>query len=258
MSSRHHGSFIFINSSDRQDLNSSNTDFNLFLSGYDYSRGTVSVSVENVMFHRTQYIVRSVNNTLVWQENGVGTDITSTLTAGVYTADEIATEVQTQMNADTSNAYVYTVTYNDNTKKLEISTPIPDTFAITANSTCLDILGFTGDETSFDSSKVANSPINLGGELYVDLELRGFSNANILTRGGPGTNSIFARVPLNVSYGGFVNYNPPNKNDFTIVDGEQLNSIYVRLLNPDGTKYELPDNQNLSITLRIDSIGGEF
>lgn len=257
MSSRH-GSFIFVNSSDRQDLNSSNTDFNLFLSNYNYSRGAVALSVENVAFHHTQYIVRSGNNTLVWQENGVGTDITSTLTAGVYTADEIATEVQTQMNADTLNAYVYTVTYNDNTKKLEISTTIPDTFAITTNSTCLDILGFTGDETGFDSAKIAASPINLGGELFADLELRGFSNSNILSRAGPGSNSIFARIPLNVSYGGFVNYNPPNKNDFTTIDGEQLNSLYIRLLNPDGSKYEMPANFNISITFRIDSIGGEF
>ena len=76
-------------------------------------------------------ITAGVNDALDWKDDA-GAEINSTLTEGTYTADELATEIDTQLTADGANAY--TVTHNKNNGKFYIAT----------DSTSVQILSYDG------------------------------------------------------------------------------------------------------------------
>ena len=61
--------------------------------------------------------INSYNNKIYWNENG--TDRTTILTNGYYSADDFRSHLQTQMNADASGTV--SVTLDDNNRKLTIN-----------------------------------------------------------------------------------------------------------------------------------------
>lgn len=88
-------------------------------------------------------VVDSMNNKLQFQETA-GTTLTATLTSGVYTPAQLATEVETQLNA-TGGTPVYTVSYSATTRKF--------TLASDRASSAVFVLVGTGDQSAYSVHK---------------------------------------------------------------------------------------------------------
>lgn len=93
--------------------------------GYDTTSGTTyklstltgKLTLRDIPFldQSERYIVDDTNNKLYWYENSTTTLIISELTNGNYGADELASLIETKMEADGVNTY--TVSYDDTTNK---------------------------------------------------------------------------------------------------------------------------------------------
>lgn len=248
-------SFVFLNSRDK--LSGSNTDFTIFLSNYNYARGLVSIAVEELHFFNVQYPINARNNILTFYEDqGAGELALQTITfpVGVYTATQLIAQLKTSLELG-SSTNTYTVAYNNITHKISIDVATGTSLRFDWTQTdypMQNVIGFDNETITSPIILIANNPINVTGELYVDLELGGWANNNILS--SRTSNSIFHRIPLQNYYGSYINYQASLENDHTYLSDEQLQTIEVRLLNPDGTVYDLPSSFNLSIVLRITKV----
>lgn len=92
-------------------------------------------------------LVSNQNNYIDVNE-GSGT-VSVQLTAGKYTAEDLATELQTQMNASSLTG-TYTVTYDHESQKFTIATTVSAAIEFSSGSKqCNDVLGFNAtDRTS--------------------------------------------------------------------------------------------------------------
>lgn len=247
-------SFILINSDDRIQGSASNTDFICFLNDFNNLRGDVAISLESCEFHNTQYPIRdNYNNQFRFNEDvAPGTYYTITIPNGVYSATQIATEIATLMTA--AGTFTYSGTYNIITKKISITTIIPDTWSFDSSSLTYSVnkyIGFPETNNTLQVGHVGTLPVNLAGSLYVDLECVGWSNDNIHTGG---KNNIVHRVPLIGSFGDYVHFQNSDSEDFTKISNEQLQYIHIRLLNPDGSSYSIPSNFDVSVNLRFNQV----
>lgn len=247
-------SFIFINSKDRIPNSVSNTDFIVFLNDFNNLRGGVEVSLESCELYAVQYPIRANHNNQFRFNEAVapGTYYTVTVADGVYTGTQIATELATLMTA--AGTYNYSGTFNTITQKISITTVIPDTWSFDSSTLTYPINKYIGFPTTNNTLAVGHTgvyPVNLNTDLYVNLQLDGWSNNNIETSG---LNDIFHRIPLLGSYGEYIHFQTSDDNDHTIISDEQLNTVRVRLLNPDSTTYTIPDNFEVSLTLRLTKI----
>ena len=43
-------------------------------------------------------------------------------------------------------------------------------------------------------------------------------------------------------------------NDFTYIQDEQISTIVVKLLNPNGSTYDMPSNFDFSLVLRLEKV----
>lgn len=234
--------FIVLNTRDALDpSNPSNAVFNTrnLFRDFRYSR----IDLVNITFQNLVYPINSNYNTLVFEEDGSGTDIVSTLTPGNYTASQLATEIKTQLDADGSN--VYTVTYDANTFKYTISTD-GTSLRITSDSTCLHIIGIADTGMgSFAASKVGDYPIRLDGTQYIDL-ISNLNSNNISSNDHP----IFRRIPMSAEVGALFSYE--NAIDLSQpFNSETFTSIEIRLRDDRENLYDLPANCNVNYTFRL-------
>lgn len=90
-------------------------------------------------------IVTGSNDALDFNEDG-STELNATLDSGTYTADDLATEIDTQLTA-TGGATTYTIAYNPITAKFTITQATGGTFELMWNgsntaTSCGDLIGF--------------------------------------------------------------------------------------------------------------------
>ena len=233
--------YYFIDS--RNKIYESNADFSISESDFNLEPGvSVSIALDECVFYNTQYPINSNNNTFIFQENDTATNITATLTPGNYTGSSIATELQTQMNSVGSNTY--SVSYDSGTGKLIISETLPDNFKLVSIN---EIFGFE-IMTSFEATRTGDNPAVLSGVEYVDLMLPSLISNNVSTNNN--RNGIIKRIPLDLPWGSLIVYKSQESDQSVIINKEYLNNIQVRLLNPDGTVFDLRENSHLSIVLK--------
>jgi hypothetical protein len=174
-------------------------------------------------------------------EDGNAAEFTATLTPGSYTATQIAAELKTQLDA--AGANTYTVTYDDKTLKLTITTS-GTSLKFGSTSTALKIIGFPAT-TSFAASQVSSYPIRLDGSQYLDLICSLPAN-NIVSGNVP----VYHRIPLNVSFGSVLFYSPnyevalPLKSDAVI-------TVDLRLVDDDGNAFVMPANTNIQYIFKM-------
>ena len=78
------------------------------------------VRIENVRIPISFYNINANYDRFDWDSNGAPAT-GFTITHGNYTIDELIAEVQIQMNADATDANVYTITYDEITQKVNIA-----------------------------------------------------------------------------------------------------------------------------------------
>jgi len=104
-------------------------------------------------------IEAGVNDDIDFEETAAS-ELTATLTAGTYTADELATEIKTQL--DVAGASTYTVTYSDSTNKFTLASDRAgggNTFKLlwnTGTNSVTTVGGTIGFDTSADDADAAS------------------------------------------------------------------------------------------------------
>lgn len=197
--------------------------------------------IESVSFPNAVYPVNSNYNTVIVTDAG-GTD-TITLTSQIYTGNQIATELQTQLNASGTLTDTYAVSYDAQTLKLTISAT---SFSIDGG-TALDILGF--QTTSLGASYTGSNPVRLDGSQYVDFVC---SVGRSSYASNEKTNTFF-RIPLTTKINSMIYYESKTKHGIKVQDSS-LSSFNIRLYDDKDNSWELPANCPVNITIRLISI----
>jgi flagellar hook-associated protein FlgK len=151
------------------------------------------------------------NNQIIFSENG-GPALTATLTAGPYTGEEMAAEIQKQLRAAGTEAY--TVSYDSPTRRFTISNPADATGNLvmqwTASPNIADTLGFNhavpGDNTTIvptgsDTSDFSYGAIAVGTTVTSDVATDGANpgdNRNALALGGLKDISVLDKDTLTI------------------------------------------------------------
>jgi hypothetical protein len=155
------------------------------------------IKVANAVIPVSYYNVNSNNNTFSWQESAGGGVITSTFTAGNYTSTTFATEVKTQMDADTNNAATYTVTISTATNKMTITAGANFTIYVAVSQ---KLTGFT-TVPSASTTQIGDNVINLAGpnQLYLRSNIATRIDTNAVVKNDKIFNNVLAIVPINVN-----------------------------------------------------------
>lgn len=94
----------------------------------------ISYQVKKVEIPHSFYNITNNNNIINWNDNA-GINITSTLTNGNYSVDELLTHMGTVMTSGSTGAETYTASKNSITKKLSITNNLGITFSIDWSAT---------------------------------------------------------------------------------------------------------------------------
>ena len=243
---------MFLNTRDK----SSNSDNgNAFFNIEEVSKKTRSnvhsITLENVSFPNMIYPVNSTNNKIYFQEdNDTGTTYTATLTANRdYNGNTLATELETQLDASTGNAYNYTVSYSTTTRKLTISENSNNPFRIVGGDNNGNaVIGYdVNEDDGFQTSALElAAPVDVSGPKYIDL-LVNSSNTNFTSSS---TNHPLVRIPLTTSFGEIEFFNAYLKQPILI---NSLDTTLELQLRDDKNKVlDLPFNCYIGYTFIIE------
>lgn len=121
--------------------------------GSAFQRGIQNIKAVYIAGYDEFVVVTGENDALDFNEDG-STELNATLSAGTYTADDLATEIDTQLTA-TGGVTTYTVAFNPITAKFTLTQDTGGTFELMWNgsntaTSCGDLIGF--DITAEDNS----------------------------------------------------------------------------------------------------------
>lgn len=210
--------------------------------------GHYSIGLKSCVIPNLVYPVNDTNNTVIFSEGGAG-DITSTLTNQSYTGTQLATELQSVLNAD--GGLAYTVSYDNQTGKLTF-TVSSSTVQFKTSDTAMTssyILGFnTATDTADSATVVSTYPIRLDGSRYLDIEM----NTSTHSISSKNSSSPFVRVPLTAGFGSIVVYENDSVSDnLMVMDASQMNNLRLRIRDDTGSDFVLPANAYCSFTLNL-------
>jgi len=210
-------------------------------------KSSVKLALEQCSFISAVYPVNRFYNTLVVEENGAASTTTFTLTPNNYTGVQLASHLQTIMNAGTQEATVYTVTYDTQSKKLTFA-GTNDFRILAAGSTCLHIIGLDEADgmTSAETTYIAPHVIRLDGTPYVDV-VSSLSTRNISSNT---YTNVVARVYITASFG-YVNSYDSSRESLLDFYNNEISSLSLRLVDSRGNPYELPSTCETAYTLKL-------
>ena len=204
-------------------------------------RNVTKVAITDVNIVNSQYNINSTNNTIKILEDTPNT-FTASIPIGDYAYDELATELQTQLNAE--GGFTYTVSTDPQSKTFTIDGGVGNTIRIYENGTTIDtVLGFTQASGGYynTASQTATSD-NLW-------DLTGLRNVYILSPSFPIKSILknqFMNVIQKVTLGSFGTQSVSDGNrdrlDFINLP-ENVNVSQVKLILLDKNLQELDSNQ---------------
>ena len=182
-----------------------------------FLRPVMRVKLLDAMIPYTWYPFNTGNNKVTFSEPGGGVTAPVTFsidTSTVYTASSLAAALQTLFNANSPNAFPYTVTFNTSSQKLVITSTGPNTLNLdfTASDSAYVILGFNKTTYAGFATYTANNMINFIGEKYIIINSDMFSGIDdglIMFNGAvpPLPSPAFQAVPICANFGEIVKYN---------------------------------------------------
>lgn len=233
---------ILVDSFKRTSASASSTDFTINL---DHSFDHVTeVQLGFAELPDIIYNITSSNNIMHWTQNADPTK-TCTLSAGLYSASALATEVQTKMNAAGSGE-VYTVTYSTTTFKFTIAVNASTMILAMAQTAApYRELGFNAANTSNSATLTSDNGVSLERPVALNISIKQFDGTLSLGIGTGGNNktgvgSCFV-VPLSLGSGAINIFKPYcgiNKRKFSAA-APNFSSLDVRLTDMDGNTVNL-------------------
>lgn len=230
-----------------------------------------AIKVLEVQIPFSYYVINSRNNTfLLYEENQLVTSSTVTLPVGNYNPSQICTALGTALTTASLNSRTYTVTYNDQTLKLTITSSATTifTFSFGAPTNSGNVnprlyIGFPGGFTSSSggtpNTLVSPNAIMLSGPnyIYVNSQKMGtlfnvYLPQGAFNLGGGNAGPQLTKIPVNTNSGGVVFWQDPDPQkwfDTGLLD--QLNEIdfYLTLGN---TTSQIPlDLNGLSFSIKL-------
>lgn len=188
------------------------------------------------------YVINSGNNRfLLYEENQLVTSSTVTLPVGNYTPSQMCTALGTALTSASLNSKVYTVTYNDQTLKLTITSTatLAFTFNFGAPTNSGNVnprlyIGFPGGNTTSSggspNTMVSPNAILLSGPSYVYVNSQKMGQlCNIylpqgaFNLGGGNAGPQMAKIPVNTNSGGITYWQDPDPQKW--FDFESLSTI---------------------------------
>lgn len=234
--------YIYINSNDSRFQSLDNT-FEIEMNSSDiFDLENGSLSVESVIFSNLNLPVNEYCNTLVFQENNVNVNLITSIPSGYYTSLSFCAALKTAL--EDAGAGVFTCSISSSTNKLTINSSV--SFKLVGGSALLRVMGFDPTST-FSTSAIGGSPVNLSGTNYVDMVIDNFITRS--TKSGRNVGDIFARIPINKSYGNLIEW---QNNDYDQLQvSSSFSSMRFSLWDEYSQPFVLPKNASFSVVLKI-------
>lgn len=207
----------------------------------------------------TQYVINDTNNRIDFVDDPAGANVSHalTLTNGSYTALELANEVSSLLNTAVGVGFGvdFAVTYLTFQKKLQIQRiggvgnfSLLWTSGPNADTNAAQPMGFTQDYANVLLA-VSDEIVDLGGENYVNLQIRGYPTIS----NTEGIEDVFAKIIWNVPPN-FITYDSFVANDIVFPNPiNLLDTFDIRFVRQDGQLYEFNKVQH-SFSVEIWSI----
>lgn len=210
---------LYINSqSQYRDAGGTDEDFTITKAIQEFPVEPKGVKLISASIPFTWFNVTASNNTFTINEDGTGTDA-FVIPPGNYTADTLAAEVQSLINASGVLTQVYTVTYDASTLTYTFTTnPNGMQIIFAASGSAALLLGFAENSTNPGAvattvTSTTTAQLLQDYEIFICSDLVGGSDNGVIpwsTAATPGPlaqKQILARVPINTSFSGLITYN---------------------------------------------------
>lgn len=163
------------------------------------------------------------NNKIYFYDSATASNLTATITPGIYTSSNIASAVQTAMNAAGSST-TYTVSLSSVSNKLTM-TPASGTFYFKFltndnNDSCFRELGFNKTDGTAAGSQTSDNMINLNSTLSLLIDIAEAKDCDIRLSGSSPIDCVIY-CPITSATGSYTN-----------ITGNQINQV----LNFNGAK----------------------
>jgi hypothetical protein len=198
--------------------------------GYRILIGLTNMTLPNAMYNVTS----SSNNIVI-------AGATYTITAGNYSAEDLATALTTAINSATGG----TVSFNETNSNFTF------TFSsgkIINSSTLERQLGLKGQmPTASVTSYTGTNICDLGGVTNIYVRIRNLTMNNLDSKGR--VNNIIASIVNNTNYGGYIFFVPPEVLYYQVSE-TNINHLDIQLTDQEGTVLDL-NGADFNITLTI-------
>lgn len=235
-------SYVYINSKDRTYISANPSSFEIELNqsdSLDYQNSIISI--QSITFANLNYPINIYNNVIVFQENGINTDLTATIPQGIYDASTFCTQLSLALG--NPGVESYTCSISSTTGLLSISST--GTLKI-KDCSGLKVIGFEA-MIVFSNSALGNYPVNLAGSNYVDIVIHNFYTRS--TKTGTNIGEVFCRIPLNKPFGNVITWQ--NTTDDNQQVSMNVNNLRFELFDEWERPFILPNNANISIQMKI-------
>jgi len=173
--------------------------------------GVESISLQRAFIPNSIYTINSNNNSLLADING--TDYTVTLAEGNYSGNELATEIQDKLDAETGTGTGWSVTRDGSSGVLIIDgtsvvTPVVTSLEVKASEmpNLAPIIGFGSTNVSGTTSVTSPYPVNTNFPMNILLNLSqgndDYDSMIIPTKNG--SLRCFAYIPLGINNGAII------------------------------------------------------
>jgi hypothetical protein len=215
------------------------------LLGFSATQSSVTTATSDFPVYETNFVIVADNRTFIITQSAV--DYTFNITAGNYTGNTLAIELQTQILLQLSN---FTVTYNSNNYTFTFTASASFTFKATGSAS--SALGFVDNVAS--SSNIVTSPytINIIGPTSVIIKSRAISSVRqmVVRTNTVYTDSIY-EVVLNGGAGDIIYDSPEDSAELFIAasGGTTISSLDFRVCDDTGKIVDLGTNGRWKIYL---------
>jgi hypothetical protein len=236
-------SLLFLNTDDSQfTQNASDALFELDSNVFG-DLTNFSLSLQSAELANTVYPINRFYNKIYFKENA-GATLTASLDFNNYTGTEFASEVQTKLNS--VGTLSYTVAYDNQSKKLSISTTIGNTFQLVEGTN--DVYREMGYAvpTADSISLISDYPVRLDGSAWVDI----LSSVGHMNYSSNGRDNVLSRVPLNVPFGNVIFYENES-DDFLRTLSSDISTLELRMVDDRNNPFELPNNSPVGYVLKL-------
>jgi len=237
--------FIFLDSQNSIDNsgNPADSEFTINLNFDSYSNPYISL--EEICFQNLNYPINSNYNTIIIEENGTST-ISVNLTQQNYDGNSFATEIASKLNTASVEGITYTCSFDTNTRKLTLSADGANTYQILTGTSCLRELGLNLPQTAAVNNAEFPHPVRLDGSHYIDV----ISNIPVNNISSSGRTNILARIFLTAPFGSLQTFENSNTDKIRF-NSQHFSSISLRLVDDRNNLFLLPDNADVSYTLKL-------